>query len=78
MAFDSFGPVPIVRVRRWLCSKSAGVIVVAVGVKLGLVGRCRGPVKCEAAPWVGERRGDTHVGEGPPGRSRGGLNAGWV
>ena len=31
---------------------------------------------CEAAPWAGERHGDTHVGEGPPGRGRGGLNAG--
>ena len=78
MAFDSSGPVPIVKVRRWLYSKSAGVIVVAVGVKLGLVGRCGGPVKCGAAPWAGERRGGTPVREGPPERGRGGLNAGWV
>ena len=76
--FDSSGPVPMVKVCRMLYSESADVNVATVVVKLDLADRCRGSVKCGAAPWAGERRGDTHVREGPPGRGRGGLNAGWV
>ena len=76
--FDSSGPVPMVKVCRMLYGESADVVVVTVVAKLNLAGRCGGSVKCGAAPRVGERRGDTHVREGPPGRGRGGLNAGWV
>ena len=64
------------RSNRMTCGSSFDVYSAMVATKLGLAGRCRGPVLCEAAPWVVSGRGGTRLGGYPPGSAGGGRNAG--
>ena len=64
------------RSNRMTCGSSFDVYSAMVATKLGLAGRCRGPVLCEAAPWVVGGRGETRLGGYPPGSAGGGRNAG--
>ena len=64
------------RSNRMTCRSSVNVYSAMVATRLGLAGSCRGPVLCEAAPWVVSGRGGTRLGGYPPGSAGGGRNAG--
>ena len=65
-----------VRSNRMNCRSSVNVYSAMVATRLGLAGSCRGPVLCEAAPWVVSGRGGTRLGGYPPSSAGGGRNAG--
>ena len=59
-------------------SRSVSVVAMVATAQVGCAGICREPTMCEAAPRAVCGCGETHLGGRPPGRVKGGLNAGFV
>ena len=62
---------------RIACSR-INVAAMVSTVRVGCAGICREPTMCEAASRAICGCGETHLGGRPPGRVKGGLNAGFM